>query len=185
MAATKGPYDTACFHAQQAVEKLLKAWLTPAEQPILRTHDVEELADLCTAHGLDPEAAAHPASLHGGLTEMHEPPICNLLPAVPFLRNYRDQNAHRSGERGVVEAHRQQGAVDIDLGPERARAQLSPADRSDQTGGSRRRDLDMSHAPLLIDAPPNLTGIGRRLAASVGREKCVVTPLERALHPAE
>ena len=56
MVATKGPYDTACFHAQQAVEKLLKAWLTLAEQPIPRTHDVEELADLCTVHGLDLES---------------------------------------------------------------------------------------------------------------------------------
>ncbi len=53
MIATNGPYDTACFHAQQAVEKLLKAWLTRAEHPIPRTHDVEELADICATQGLD------------------------------------------------------------------------------------------------------------------------------------
>jgi HEPN domain-containing protein len=42
-----GPYDTACFHAQQAVEKCLKGVLAYYEQPIPRTHDVEELARLC------------------------------------------------------------------------------------------------------------------------------------------
>jgi HEPN domain-containing protein len=42
-----GPYDTACFHAQQAVEKLLKALLASAGSPIPRTHNLEDLADLC------------------------------------------------------------------------------------------------------------------------------------------
>lgn len=38
-----GPYDTACFHAQQAVEKLLKAVLAFHELPIPKSHDLEEL----------------------------------------------------------------------------------------------------------------------------------------------
>ena len=42
-----GPYDTACFHAQQAVEKYLKALLACHGQPVLRTHDLEELQRLC------------------------------------------------------------------------------------------------------------------------------------------
>jgi HEPN domain-containing protein len=42
-----GPYDTACFHAQQAIEKLLKAFLAFHGQPIPRTHDLEELQRLC------------------------------------------------------------------------------------------------------------------------------------------
>ena len=42
-----GPYDTACFHAQQATEKALKALLALLEQPIPRTHDLEELQRLC------------------------------------------------------------------------------------------------------------------------------------------
>ncbi len=32
--ASEGPYDTACFHAQQAVEKYLKGYLAWQEQPI-------------------------------------------------------------------------------------------------------------------------------------------------------
>jgi HEPN domain-containing protein len=42
-----GPYDTACFHAQQAVEKYLKSLLAFDGQKIPRTHDLEELQLLC------------------------------------------------------------------------------------------------------------------------------------------
>ena len=42
-----GPYDTACFHAQQAMEKALKALLALHEQSIPRTHDLEELQQIC------------------------------------------------------------------------------------------------------------------------------------------
>lgn len=42
-----GPYDTACFHAQQGAEKYLKALLASMEQPIPRTHNLEELQQLC------------------------------------------------------------------------------------------------------------------------------------------
>ena len=44
---SEGPYDTACFHAQQAAEKYLKALLVWHEQVIPRTHDIEELQRLC------------------------------------------------------------------------------------------------------------------------------------------
>ena len=44
-----GPYDTACFHCQQAVEKYLKAVLAFAGQPIPRTHDLEEVYNQCLA----------------------------------------------------------------------------------------------------------------------------------------
>jgi HEPN domain-containing protein len=44
-----GPYDTACFHAQQAVEKYLKAILALAGSPIPRTHDLEDIYDHCVA----------------------------------------------------------------------------------------------------------------------------------------
>jgi HEPN domain-containing protein len=44
-----GPYDTACFHAQQAVEKYLKAVLALAGSRIPRTHDLEDIYDLCLA----------------------------------------------------------------------------------------------------------------------------------------
>jgi len=53
-AGSDGPYDTACFHAQQAAEKYLKAVLAYHGVEIPRTHDVEELQLLCAefiAHG--------------------------------------------------------------------------------------------------------------------------------------
>jgi len=46
---TNGPYDTCCFHAQQAIEKSLKAFLAFRSQAIPRTHDLEVLEQLCPA----------------------------------------------------------------------------------------------------------------------------------------
>ena len=43
----EGPYDTACFHAQQAAEKYFKGFLAFCSRPIPHTHNIEELARLC------------------------------------------------------------------------------------------------------------------------------------------
>lgn len=50
--AGPGPYDTACFHAQQAVEKYLKAVLALSGRPIARTHDLEVLHAECLTVGI-------------------------------------------------------------------------------------------------------------------------------------
>ena len=42
--AGEGPYDTACFHAQQAIEKSLKAVLAYKGEEIPRTHNLAYLA---------------------------------------------------------------------------------------------------------------------------------------------
>jgi HEPN domain-containing protein len=47
-----GPYDTACFHAQQAAEKFLKGLLAFYGQPFPHTHNLEELERRCI--DLDP-----------------------------------------------------------------------------------------------------------------------------------
>ena len=39
-------YNIVCFHAQQCVEKYLKAWLQEANIPFSRTHDLKELLGL-------------------------------------------------------------------------------------------------------------------------------------------
>jgi len=57
-ADSDGPYDTACFHLQQAVEKYLKAVLIDADQSIPKTHDLEELQLLCEAWVHDKSFAA-------------------------------------------------------------------------------------------------------------------------------
>lgn len=38
----------ACFHAQQCVEKCLKAFLTAHGQVVEKTHDLTDLVDLCS-----------------------------------------------------------------------------------------------------------------------------------------
>lgn len=45
--AAGGPYDAVCFHAQQAVEKALKALLAFAQAPIPHTHNLEDLQAAC------------------------------------------------------------------------------------------------------------------------------------------
>lgn len=39
-------YDAICFHAQQCIEKYLKAWLQETNIPFARTHDLERLLNL-------------------------------------------------------------------------------------------------------------------------------------------
>ena len=51
------PYDTVCFHAQQCVEKCLKAVLVREQTAFPKTHDLEELSLLL------PESFARPASV--------------------------------------------------------------------------------------------------------------------------
>lgn len=46
----EGPYDTACFHSQQAVEKYLKGFIEFHEDVAPRIHDLVELNQRCAAH---------------------------------------------------------------------------------------------------------------------------------------
>ncbi|MCC7145740.1 MAG: HEPN domain-containing protein [Phycisphaeraceae bacterium] len=46
MQAPKVPYDAVCFHAQQCVEKYLKARLQEANLAFPKTHDLEQLLAL-------------------------------------------------------------------------------------------------------------------------------------------
>lgn len=44
MASINPPFDSVCFHAQQAAEKLLKALLIAHKIPLPKTHDLALLA---------------------------------------------------------------------------------------------------------------------------------------------
>jgi HEPN domain-containing protein len=44
------PTDTVCFHAQQCVEKYVKAFLVASEIAFPKTHDVETLVELMPRH---------------------------------------------------------------------------------------------------------------------------------------
>ncbi len=47
LAAEEIPWDTICFHAQQAAEKLLKAFLITNGQEVERTHDLIAILSKC------------------------------------------------------------------------------------------------------------------------------------------
>ncbi len=48
--ARKAPnYDSACFHAQQCVEKYIKGVLQSWRVPFAKTHDLTQLLDACVA----------------------------------------------------------------------------------------------------------------------------------------
>jgi HEPN domain-containing protein len=53
----EGPYDTACFHSQQATEKTFKALLAHRGQPIPRAHDLGRAGSLVPAARTDPRIA--------------------------------------------------------------------------------------------------------------------------------
>jgi HEPN domain-containing protein len=55
LAAPHIPWDTICFHAQQAVEKLLKAFLVHHGKTLVRTHDLIALLAACAE--IDPSLA--------------------------------------------------------------------------------------------------------------------------------
>jgi len=52
LALENGIFDYAAFHAQQAVEKFLKAFLIKHGKPLVRTHDIAYLIERCK--GIDP-----------------------------------------------------------------------------------------------------------------------------------
>ena len=47
LALENGIFDYAAFHAQQAVEKFLKAFLIKHGKPLVRTHDIAYLTERC------------------------------------------------------------------------------------------------------------------------------------------
>jgi HEPN domain-containing protein len=48
------PYPApACYHCQQAVEKILKAYFIVKENRLTKTHDLNELIDTCAKHSPD------------------------------------------------------------------------------------------------------------------------------------
>jgi len=71
--AEDAPFDTVCFHAQQAAEKYLKALLTFRGIPFGRTHDLPELVLLL------PPDSAMPAAV-GDLSELTDAAVACRYP---------------------------------------------------------------------------------------------------------
>jgi HEPN domain-containing protein len=67
------PFDTVCFHAQQSVEKCMKAVLVRRQIPFGKTHDLEELALLVPAEFVPPLETADLARLTPHATNTRYP----------------------------------------------------------------------------------------------------------------
>ncbi|HLF75262.1 MAG TPA: HEPN domain-containing protein [Anaerolineales bacterium] len=52
LAMVEGLYNQVCFHSEQCVEKVLKAWLAEKGQRIPRTHSMADLVMLIPAYAL-------------------------------------------------------------------------------------------------------------------------------------
>jgi len=78
-----GWFDTACFHAQQAVEKALKAVLR-ASGAIVRTHDLVSLMEMAEDRGLDT----------GGI-DMDDVDVLSNQYMAPRYPNFREELSRR------------------------------------------------------------------------------------------
>jgi HEPN domain-containing protein len=72
------PWDTVCFHAQQAAEKLLKALLVARGEIVPRTHDLSALLGLCSAAGYNVE------SLRSDCERLQPYAVLTRYPGSPF-----------------------------------------------------------------------------------------------------
>lgn len=82
-------YDAACFHAQQCVEKYLKAFLQKHQVPFAKTHDLIVLLDSCLEH----------APLLQGWREQFE-----MLSQYAVLFRYPGESAERGDAGAAVSA---------------------------------------------------------------------------------
>ena len=92
------PVDVACFHAQQCVEKSLKAFLCFAEIDAPRTHDLVRLLDLC----VDRDA---------GLEALRE--SARALADYAVATRYPDEWRDIPAEEGRDAAARARGALEL------------------------------------------------------------------------
>jgi len=46
-------YAPACYHCQQSVEKILKAYIIAKENILIKTHDLDDLVNKCERHNID------------------------------------------------------------------------------------------------------------------------------------
>lgn len=97
LAADRTPWDTVCFHAQQAAEKVLKAFLIYHREETPRTHDLTALLARCV-------------EIYPGLSDLEED--CRRLTYYAVSARYpddhyepdeRDGRAMDAAARRVVE----------------------------------------------------------------------------------
>lgn len=87
LAAEQAPWDTVCFHAQQAAEKVLKAYLVYHGQRPTRTHDLVALLAKCV------EVDAQLAFLEGDCRKLSYYAVSSRYPADLFEPEESDAHA--------------------------------------------------------------------------------------------
>ncbi len=104
LASALVPWDTVCFHAQQAVEETLKAYLILQAQVPPRTHDLGALLDQCAAFDpaltdlrADCDALAGAAVLVRYPDDLLEPDEAATQPLLASMRRVLDAIAVRLG----------------------------------------------------------------------------------------
>lgn len=83
LAQAEGLYAQACFHAHQAVEKMLKGFLLARGRRVPRTHSLLELARLAREHGFPPELAQRIRVLDGYYLPTRYPDALPRLSDLP------------------------------------------------------------------------------------------------------
>jgi HEPN domain-containing protein len=94
LAAARVPWDTVCFHAQQAAEKMLKAVLVSRGEAAGRTHDLVALLAEAVAAGVPLETLE---------------PDCRLLTPYAVLLRYpgaSGEPGEQEGRQAVAAAER-------------------------------------------------------------------------------
>ena len=116
--------ETVGFHAQQAVEKLLKAWLSHLGIDYPRVHRLETLVDLLAVHGhVLPTELADVGKLtpFGTVLRYEDMPLTGSFDRVGALRLVRAIRAHVEGQmaREIPNAQPPAGDNGPGQGPER------------------------------------------------------------------
>ena len=75
-----GPRGVICFHAQQAVEKALKAILLHVGMGLKKTHSIREIKALLSASGLNPDISDENCRLLDALYLPSKYPLGGVLP---------------------------------------------------------------------------------------------------------
>lgn len=110
LASARVPWDVVCYHAQQAAEKMLKAFLVSHGQQPRRTHDLVALLQEC-------------ASLDSGFLQLADD--CEALNAFSIDARYPDDLFKAGGTEGRAAVAAAERVVDV------LRRRLPPASGSD------------------------------------------------------
>ena len=92
------PWDTVCFHAQQAAEKALKALLVARGEIVPRTHDLSALLGRCAALGFAVD------ELWDECGQLQPYSVLIRYPGAPFEPDAAEGEGAAEAARRVVDA---------------------------------------------------------------------------------